>query len=341
MGCPILSEKRSRLARRISARIVAQRIVCAVKRLLILQTEPLDAEAAAWLARRCELVECAPTDARFRGLLACADGLVVRTYTLVNQELLASAPRLRVVARAGVGLDNIDLEACAGRGIPVVSTPDANTQAVVEYVVCLLADALRPRLALIEAVNGSEWNRLRATVKAPTQMSDRRLGILGLGRIGRRVAQVARAIGCETFYSDLLNIPEYEAHGAMSLSVDELFRRCDIITLHIDGRPSNRNFVGPALLDRMPSDVVLINTSRGMILDNAALANFLKHHPAARAMIDVHEPEPFGPDYPLLGLPNATLLPHLASRTDPALKAMSWVVRDVARILALPEPVAE
>src|SRR5690606_22923444 len=113
------------------------------------------------------------------------------------------------------------------------------------------------------------------------------------------------------------------------VTAEALFDAADVISIHIDGRQSNRHFVSRLLLARMKDDVVFINTSRGFVVDAAALADFLTDHPHAQAMLDVHEPEPFSQDYPLLGLPNAKLYPHMASRTVQAMDNMSWVVRDV------------
>lgn len=298
------------------------------RRFKVIQTEHLAPEAAAWLAERCELIACAHDDPRFAALLKEADALIVRTYTIVNEKLLARAPKLRVVGRAGVGLDNVDQAACAKRGVVVVNTPDANTQAVVEYVTALIGDALRPRKTLDRAVDPAKWNKLRSEIVGRRQMSDLTLGILGLGRIGRRVAEVAHAIGFSVLFNDLI-APEPACVFAASVAADELFARCDVISIHIDGRDSNRDFVGAGLIGRMKEDAVFINTSRGFVVDASALAAFLRTHPQAQAHLDVHEPEPFGPDYPLLGLSNAKLYPHLASRTETAMSNMSWVVRDV------------
>lgn len=300
---------------------------------LVIQTEHLWPAAAAWLAERCQLVACSHDSAEFRTLLAKARGLVVRTYTIVNEALLDLAPQLRVVGRAGVGLDNIDVSACRRRGIEVVYTPDANTQAVVEFVICLMCDALRPRTVVDRAVDASEWNRLRAETVASRQMSELTVGILGLGRVGKRVAKVASAIGCQVLYHDILNIDPEQRSGAAPVADEFLFEHSDVITVHIDGRASNRHFVNDRLLRHMKADALFINTSRGFVVDNLSLARFLTDHPQARAMLDVHDPEPFGPEYPLLGLPNATLFPHLASRTETAMQNMSWVVRDVAAVL--------
>lgn len=300
---------------------------------LVVVTEHLADEASEWLATRFEVIHAAPTCPRFAEAAADIEALVVRTYTRVDEQLLAGLPRLKVVGRAGVGIDNIDVAACRARGVQVVSTPDANTQAVVEYVVCLLCDALRPRLFLDEAVTKQEWDELRQDVVGLWQMDELVLGILGLGRIGKRVAEVARAIGFTVVYHDVEEIPEARRHGAEPVGLTRLFAESDVITVHIDGRPGNKGFVGRELISSMRPDAILVNTSRGCVLDTAALADWLRLNPAAAAMLDVHEPEPITDANPLLPLPNAHLAPHLASRTMTAMDNMSWVVRDVAAVL--------
>lgn len=301
---------------------------------LVLKTEDFDDEPVRWLRERCTVVECAPGNDGFAESLAQADALLVRTYTIVDDALLQAAPRVRVVARGGVGLDNIDLRACERRGIRVVHTPDANTQAVVEYVFTLIGDALRPRVTLTRAVSSAEWRQLRAETVADRQLSECTLGILGLGRIGRRVAEVAHAIGMRVLYNDLVEIATAERHGAQPVAVETLFADADILTIHVDGRTSNRGFVRAALIDRMKPNVLLLNTSRGFVVAPEALAAFLRAHPDALALLDVHEPEPVTPDSPLLGLPNARLFPHLASRTRTATSNMSWVVRPLWEALS-------
>ena len=303
-------------------------------RRLVLTTTPLAEAPTRWLAARCD-VETIPADSpRFESKLGCANALVVRTYTRVDDALLDRAPRLSVVGRAGVGLDNIDVAACRARNIEVVYTPDANTQAVVEYVVCLLGDGLRPRVRLDAPVSAEAWSQLRRETVAARQMNELTLGILGLGRVGRGVAAVASAIGFDVQYNDLLEIPKEHRSGARPVHVEALFTESDVISIHIDGRADNREFVSRTLIDRMRPEVLLINTSRGFTVDNRGLASFLTSHPRARAILDVHEPEPIVATYPLLGIANADLLPHLASRTGTAMVNMSWVVRDVWASLA-------
>ncbi len=299
----------------------------------VIQAESLSDAAHEWLAERTNVVCAGAGTPEFIRAAPQAQALVVRTHTRVDSLLLDLLPALQVVGRAGVGLDNIDLQECTRRGIRVVNTPDANTQAVVEYVLCLLCDALRPRCTLDHGVTLAEWNALREQHTGLRQMNELRLGILGMGRIGRRVAQVASAIGFHVAYSDLVEIPTHARAGAACVSTDAIFSASDVVSLHIDGRPSNRHAVGHALLQKLQPHALLINTCRGMVIDNSALASHLRAHPHTVAVLDVHEPEPIDSTYPLLGLANARLAPHLASRTRAATDAMSWVVREVVAAL--------
>lgn len=295
---------------------------------LVIQTEHLHAEAAQWLAERCELVQCPSEDEpRFSDLLKRADGLVIRTYTRVDTAMLDRAPRLRVVARAGVGLDNVDVPACEARGIRVFNTPDANTRAVVEYVTALLLDAVRPRVFLERALDTKSWKAARSDLIADRQLCEMTLGIWGLGKIGRQVARMARSIDMRVVYHDLLEIPEEQRHGALPVSRDEMLRTADALTIHVDGRAENHGILDAYALAQCKPDAIIINTSRGFVVDNAALAAFLLQNPESKALLDVHEPEPFGAEYELLGVENAWLSPHIASATSLAHKNMSWVVR--------------
>lgn len=310
-------------------------------------TETLDAGCADWLAERCDVVWCGHDAPEFDEQLVQAEALVVRTYTIVDDALLGRAPKLRVVGRAGVGLDNIDLEACKKRGVRVVYTPDANTQAVVEYVFGLMLDCYRPRPrrgdgeALSAATSAEAFHTLRKT-QVGRQLSDLTLGIVGLGRIGQRMAALAHLLGMNVVGCDVL--PEPDVRNALPgvpfefTSHAELYARSDIVTLHADGRAENRRMIDAAALSHFRDDALFINAARGMLVDHGALAGWLKQHPEATAILDVHAPEPPPEDFPLHGLPNAWLLPHLASRTDTALKNMSEVVRDVAAVLDGDEP---
>ena len=302
---------------------------------LILVTEPIMQDCLNWLSERAEVVEAAPGSQEFDHLLPRANALVVRTSTQVDVTMLDAAPALRAVARAGVGLDNIDQDACGQRGIEILHTPDANTQAVVEYVTTIMLDALRPREPLSRGMDREEWDTLRAADRAHRQMSECRLGILGFGRIGSRVAEVASAIGFSTAYTDLKEIPESARHGAMPLTMDELLATSDVLSIHVDGRASNHNLVGTDELNRLPAHALLVNTARGSVVDTTALAGRLRSTPTFRARLDVHDTEPIPPGHPLLDLPNAALYPHVAARTTSALQNMSRVVEALAHHLGI------
>lgn len=300
---------------------------------LVIQTEELDAAPAAWLAERCELVRCGAADQGFEVLLGSAEALVVRTYTRVDATMLGKAPKLKVVGRAGVGLDNIDLPACRERNVRVVYTPDANSEAVVEYIWTLLLQSLRPHTSLDAAIDSKRWGEIRKAMRAPRELNQMTLGILGLGRIGKRMARVGTALGMRVLYHDLLSIASELRAGAEPVGFEELLRSADILTVHVDGRPANRHLLNERAFALLKPEAVLVNAARGFLVDNAACAAFFASHPAARALLDVHDPEPFGPSYPLLGLPNIRLSPHLAAATTRAQENMSWVVRDVWRVL--------
>ncbi len=308
----------------------------------VLLTEHLDDDAAQWLADHVDLQRIAHDDPALDAALAEAQGLVVRTYTQVDHELLSKAPKLKVVGRAGVGLDNFDLPACRAAGVTVVYTPDANTQAVVEYLWALIADALRPRLYLDRYVSPPTFHAHRKQYVGQ-QFDQLVLGVLGMGRIGRRVAQVAHAIGMRVIYNDLLTRRALGlADTDLSEFVDKptLYREADVLTIHVDGRPDNHHLIDAAVLAQLKPTCLLLNAARGMLIDNEALSAWAGRVADAggRAVLDVHDPEPPPDDYPLLGLSNVKLLPHLASRTPEAMSNMSWVVRDVVAVLRGDKP---
>ena len=302
----------------------------------VLITERLDDDCAAWLAERADVVWVAHDDADAMAReLPQAQGMVVRTYTQVDTTLLQQAPQLKVVGRAGVGLDNFDLPACAAAGVQVVFTPDANTQAVVEYVTGLMLDHVRPRTPLPAGADAATFHEMRKT-EVGRQLNEMTLGILGFGRIGKRLGAVAHALGMNLRVCDVL--PEAELRKAVDypfefVSHAELYAHSDILTVHVDGRPDNRQIIDAQAFSQMRDPLLLINAARGMLIDHHALADWAAAHPASTAFLDVHNPEPPAPDSPLHRLANVRLMPHLASRTNTALKNMSWVVRDVAAVL--------
>lgn len=299
---------------------------------IVLVTEPLSPEPLEWLARHATVIATEPanpTDAQ----LAEAHGLIVRTYTQVNDALLDRAPKLRVVARAGAGVDNIDTDACRSRGVTVVYTPEANTGAVAEFVVQTMLTTLRPLVTIDAPLDQPAWTALRKAAVTERSSVGTRLGLVGMGKIGKHVARVACALGMRTVYSDIEDIPEHDRCGATPTDLDTLLGTSTVVSIHVDARPENHHLIARDQFARMQPDAILINAARGMIVDPHAAADFARANPDARMILDVHEPEPFGPDYPLLNLPNVTLYPHIGAGTRDAKEQMSWVVRDVVRVL--------
>lgn len=302
---------------------------------LVLVTEDSDAAPLAWLKENARVVEAAPDTPEFDATLPHAEGLVVRTYTRVNAALLARAPKLRVVGRGGVGLENIDVPACRARGVEVVYTPDANTLAVGDFVVGYMLQLLRPWAFFRDkAYTPAEFKRVRNEQRG-VQLNELTLGVLGMGRVGRRVGHVvANGFGMRVIYHDLLDVRPHLTFPATAVDPPTLFREADVLTLHTDMRPGNEHLVGAPQLALMKPSAILINASRGEVLDTAALAAALRAKKLAGAAIDVYDPEPPGPDFPLLGMDNVLLTPHMAARTYTAVENMSWVVRDVLGVLA-------
>lgn len=301
---------------------------------VVFVTEGSDPVPLQWLAERAEVIEMSADDPGFAQQLSNADALLVRTYTKVNAALLDGAPKLRVVGRGGVGIENIEVAACRARGVEVVYTPDANTLAVGDFVFGYILQLLRPWNFFREkAYTPAEFKKIRNTVRG-RQLNELTIGILGMGRVGRRVGSIAtRGFGMRVLYNDLLDVHDQLSFPATSVDKPTLYREADVLSLHVTMLPGNENLIGREQLAMMKPNAILINTSRGEVLDAAALAEAIRGGRLAGAALDVYHPEPPPPDFPLLGLDNVLLTPHLAARTHTAMENMSWVVRDVVEVL--------
>jgi D-3-phosphoglycerate dehydrogenase len=310
---------------------------------LVVNTTFLPQNCINWLAQRVHLVKCDHRNkTELYQHLSEADGLVVGTYLNVNAELLDKASNLKVVGRAGAGIEHIDLDACRKRHIRVVYTPEANRQAVVEYVTALMLDALRPRPSIDTSVGPEQYLQIRST-DVGQQLDQLTLGILGFGGIGKRVGAVAHAIGMRVMANDLL--PEEGLRQAVDYPCEfvdktELYSMSDVLTIHVDGRSENRHLLAAEQLAQLKPSCLLINAARGIVLEPAALVEWAKQvaGQGGQAILDVVDPEPPGEDCPLLGLPNVRVLPHLAARTYTAVENMGWVARDVWAVLENEKP---
>jgi D-3-phosphoglycerate dehydrogenase len=301
---------------------------------LVLVTEGSDPTPLAWLKERARVIEAAPDSPEYLAALPDVVGMVVRTYTRVTADLLAHCPKLKVVGRGGVGIENIDVKSCRARGVEVVYTPDANTLAVGDFVIGYALQLLRPWAFFRDRTyDPKEFKHLRNTLRG-VQLNELTIGILGMGRVGRRVGKIAaNGFDMRVIYNDLIDVQAQLKFPATAVDKATLFREADIVTLHVDMKPGNEHLVSTPILSLMKPTAILINTSRGEVLDDAALAAAIRARKIAGAAIDVFDPEPPKADYPLLGLDNVLLTPHMAARTHAAIENMSWVVRDVMEVL--------
>jgi len=300
---------------------------------IVLVAEGSDPVPLEWLKTVADVREVPYDDPGFSKELAIAEGLLVRTYTRVTEQFLQGAPKLKVVGRGGVGIENIDTKACRARGIQVVYTPDANTLAVGDFVFGYLLQLLRPWNFFKEkAYTPAEFKKIRSTVRG-RQLNELTLGLVGMGRVGRRMLQIAHAgFGMKVLYNDIIDVGPLP-FPATKVDKETLFKEADIVSLHVTMIPGNDNIIGRELIGLMKPDAILVNTSRGEVLDVHALADALRAKKLFGAALDVYWPEPPPADFPLLGLDNVLLTPHLAARTFTAMENMSWVVKDVMAVL--------
>ena len=288
----------------------------------ILVSEFMDeAAVAALAARRADFaVEYLPglVDDR-AGLLARvrdAAALIVRNRTRVDAELLAAATSLKVVGRLGVGLDNIDMPACAKAGIAVYPATGANALAVAEYVIFATMLLLRGALSSSAAVAAGKWPR--TALSNGREVSGKTLGLIGFGGIGRLVASRASALGMKVIAHDPAlpaGAPEWREHGVERCELDALVAASDAISLHVPLVESTRGLFDAARIARMRKGAVLINTSRGGIIDEDKLAEALREAKIGGAALDVFDREPLPAGSALAECPNLLLTPHIAGVT--------------------------
>lgn len=260
------------------------------------------------------------------------DALLVRTSAAVTRAVIAAAPRLKVIGRGGSGLDNIDLEAARGRGIAVVHTPDASTDAVADLTVGMMIALVRRLPQCDEAVRTGQFAEFRSPYCA-AELNELTLGIIGLGRIGKAVARrCAHGFGMAVVYSDIVDVGPLDFEAA-ALDKFELYGRADVVSLHVPLTDLTRGLIDTRALRRFKTGSYLINTCRGPVVDASALARSLESGDLAGAALDVSDPEPLPPDHPLLRARNALFAPHIAARTAPSLTRMDGVVDQVIRML--------
>lgn len=267
-------------------------------------------------------------------LLPAARALIVRNRTQVRGAVLAAGAKLEVVGRLGVGLDNIDVDACKVRGITVCPATGANDVSVAEYVVCGAMMLLRGAYFASAEVADGAWPRNRLMGR---EVMGHTLGLVGFGSIARETAKRARALGMTILAHDPFlpdDHPAFAEHGATPLSLNDLLAQAEAISLHVPLTDTTRGLIGADALGRMRKDAVLINAARGGVVDEAALAEALKAGRIAGAMLDVFDREPLPGGGPLVGVPNLILTPHIAGVTVESNVRVSGVIaQTVSRLL--------
>jgi len=298
----------------------------------IVITEFMDEAAVAALAARFDVHYDAalvdrPDD--LPPLLAGADAIIVRNRTQVNDALLAAGPQLRVVGRLGVGLDNIDQKACAARGVEVIPATGANAQAVAEYVIATAMALLRLVPGATAAVEAGLWPR--GPLSNGREIAGKTLGLVGFGGIGRLTARLARALGMEVMGFDAhvaTGDAAWRDAGVDPQPFADVIARADVISLHIPLTAATRDLIDGARLATMKRDAILINTSRGGIVDEPALADALREGRLGGAALDVFATEPLPSGSPLAGCPNLILTPHVAGVTRESNARVSALIAD-------------
>jgi D-3-phosphoglycerate dehydrogenase / 2-oxoglutarate reductase len=259
--------------------------------------------------------------------IADADGLVVRSATKVNRELLEKAPKLRVIGRAGVGVDNVDMEAATNRGVLVMNTPGGNAVSVAEHTFALMLALARSVASSNTAIQAGRWEKSSSGV----EMRGKTLGLIGLGRVGIEVAKRARVFGMDVIaYDPYVTQAAAREVEVELLPLEEVLKRADVISLHTALSPATEKMINAAAIAQMKKGARLVNCARGELIDEVALAEALKSGQLAGAAVDTFAKEP-PKDSPLIGLPNVIATPHIAGSTAEAQEQVGTLIAQQVR----------
>ena len=282
----------------------------------ILISEFMDERAVALLRAQHEVVhdpKLVDDPVRLRAEAASADAIIVRNRTQVRGDLLEALVRCRVVGRLGVGLDNIDVPGCEARGMRVIPATGANAQSVAEYVIAAALLLLRGAYQSTAAVAAGAWPR--TALGNGREIGGRTLGLVGFGSIGQLTARLARGVGMSVVAHDALMDaadPALREGGVRAVSLDELVATADVVSLHVPLLDSTRHLFDAQRLAAMRKGAVLVNSARGAVVDEAALATALRSGHLGGAALDVFEREPLPAGSVLVDCPNLLLTPHIA-----------------------------
>jgi D-3-phosphoglycerate dehydrogenase len=256
------------------------------------------------------------------------DALIIRGRTKVNHEIIDRATKLKLIARAGTGLDNVDVDYAKSKGVTVVNSPESLVEAVAEHVVLLMLALSRNLVVADVGVKEGKWEKNSLVGR---ELKGKVLGIVGLGRIGRRIAEVGKVLGMSVLVYDVISIPAevLAGFGGKVVGIDQLFTLSDYITLHVPMTAETSHLVDGAKLSLMKKSSYLINTSRGGVVDEDALAAALTDGRIAGAGLDVFEKEP--PSGAILSAPSTILTPHIGGQTDEAQSSAIGIIGEKVR----------
>jgi len=299
----------------------------------VLITDGLAKEAVEMLKEAGnEVVMDEATPERLIEMIGDFDALIVRSRSKVRAEVIAGADRLKVIARAGIGVDNIDVKAAADKGLTVVNAPTGSTVSVAELAIAHMLSLARSIPRATAAQKKGEW--LKKQLKG-SELNGKVLGLIGCGRIGQATAERARAFGMSVIGHDPW-MPQdvLEKLNIRPVSLDDLYARSDFISIHANLTPENRHMIDDGAIAKMKKGAVIVNCARGGIIDEAALYTALKEGKLAGAGLDVYETEPLG-ESPLLTLDNVSLTPHIGANTvEGQYRAGMIVAEQVLKVLA-------
>jgi glyoxylate reductase len=275
-----------------------------------------------------------PRDVLLREVAGC-DGLLSLLTDRIDDELLARAPRLKVVGNMAVGYDNIDVDAATRHGVLVSNTPDVLTETTADFAFALLMAAARRMVEADAFTRAGKWKTWGPMLLAGQDIHHATLGLVGLGRIGSAVAKRAKGFEMTVLYYDPIRRPDLEASlGIEYRTMNDVLRSSDFISVHVPLTPETRHLIGADQFRMMKPSAVFINAARGPIVDQAALAEALRSRTIYAAGIDVFEQEPVSSDDPLLGLDNAVIAPHIASASIPTRTRMATLAAEnIAAVL--------
>ena len=264
---------------------------------------------------------------QFDEWLAKADALFSTGNIKINEELLAKAPNLKVIAQASVGYDNIDIAACNARNIPVGNTPGVLVDAVADLAYALILDSARKIVLAYDHVKSGKWGENKPFGLA-TDLANKTLGVVGMGDIGSAIAERAKASKMKIVYHNRNRRADDEALGATYVTFDELLAQADFIVIAVTLNPTTKGMFNKEAFAKMKDGARIVNISRGAVIDTEAMYEALLNGKLAHAAMDVTDPEPLPGDHKLLSLPNVTVTPHMASATTETRDAMALLTVD-------------